>query len=194
MALAELIAALEREADEEVAALLAQASAEAGAILAAADTATARQLEQALAAEGRRLAREEEAAVAAATNAARAEELAARAHVLRRAAAATRSLAGEAEASLPPAALSRLVEAGRRYLSDGAVTLRCPPPLLASAREAAADLAIAIESAEEGEGLALVAGAWRVELGLPALVERRWGALAPLLLRALQEGAQADTE
>jgi vacuolar-type H+-ATPase subunit E/Vma4 len=193
VALAELIAALEREADGEVAALLAQAGAEAEAILADADTAAARRCEHALAIEQHRLAREEEAAIAAAATAARAEELVARERVLSRAAAATRSAAGEAEPALPPSAICRLVAAGRRYLAEGAVTLRCPPALLASARDAAADLAIAVEPAEEGEGLALVAGAWRVELGLPALVERRWPALAPLVLLALLEGADAET-
>jgi hypothetical protein len=65
-----------------------------------------------------------------------------------------------------------------------AAQLRCPPALAGAAAAAAHAAGVPLEVAP-GEAIALVSGAWRVELGLAARVESHWGELAPRVLRAL---------
>ena len=188
MALAELLAALRRGNEEEIASRLAAARAEAAASRARARDAAARRLEAALAAERARLALEDASAAAAAAAGERARELEARARVADRLLAAAGSAAAAAERNLGEREIETLLTAGLRYLPAAEATLRCPPPLLASGRAAAARQGIRFEPAAEGEALALVAGDWKVGLGLSDLVESRWPEFAARALREL-EGA-----
>ncbi len=187
MALRELLAALEQQAEGEVASLLSAAAASAQSLRADAAAIAARQQEAALAAERQRLAAEEATMVAAAVAAERAAELGARAELLARAAAAARAAATTAEGELPHAAAVRLLAAARDYLPAGELALRCPAARLPALRGAAVELGIAVAPAPPGEAPALCGGPWRVEVGLAELVERRWPLLATRLLRALEE-------
>jgi vacuolar-type H+-ATPase subunit E/Vma4 len=186
VALAELLAGLERDAEAEIAALRQSAQGEATALLAAAEEGAARRRATALAAERATLAAEEARAATSALLAARGEELSAGAALLARAAAAAEAACGERERELDAASLRRLLVEGRRFLPPGRTVFRCPAGLAAAAREAAAGSDIVVELAGGERAPVLAGGGWEVDLSLPSLLRRRWSDLAPKLLRVLE--------
>ena len=187
MALAELLAGLDRDAEAEIAALRESARGEAAALLAAAAEGVARRRETALAAERATLEAAEVRAAATALLAARGEELAAGAALLARAAAAAETACGEREGRLDAAALRRLLVEGQRFLAPGRTVFRCPAGLVAAAREAAEGSGIVVETAGDERPPVLAGGGWEVDLSLRSLLRRRWSELVPRLLRVLEQ-------
>jgi vacuolar-type H+-ATPase subunit E/Vma4 len=178
MALAELLHALEADAQAESGAILAAATAEAAQI----DAETARlrgeQVSGALAAFAAERRAACDAELTAATRSARAEILAARAAMLDRVRAA---VLGELPALLAadPALGPAVIAAALACVGDESGTLRAAPPLAELAR-AAAPPSIRIETdpaVTTGVVIELAAGT-RIDATLAALLDRAWPQLA----------------
>jgi vacuolar-type H+-ATPase subunit E/Vma4 len=179
VAIAELLRALERDADAEIRAALDAARDEAGRV--ATEAARARD-DRVGAAHALALARSQaqaDAALAVATRRARADVLTARAAMLRR-------LRDAARAALPAVIEARAAELGPRqvaaaiaYTGGKPGVLRCPAVLADAARAAAPPgLRVAVDPTLTGAVIDLDGGA-RIDASLDAILERDWPRLAP---------------
>lgn len=178
MALADLLTALDRDADAEIRAIRAAGGAEAARIEADAGRARDERLAAAIAAIRAERSAEAGERLAAASQRARAEVLAARAAMLDRLRAA---IAGRLPAVVAgdPVLGARLITAALACTGGEPGTLRCAPALADAAR-AAAPPAIRVEPDPDvatGAVIELATGT-RIEATLAALLDRAWPGLA----------------
>lgn len=187
MALPELMARLERDADERVAAIQAKARAEAAAIAEAAREQVAARRAQALAERRRSRRAALELELAGARQASRAEVLEARRALLAR----LRERTVAALLAAPqPAALEVLARGALRHLEGVPARVRCSEAAvqaIAVVTRAAADLEVVIDAATP-PGLIFEArdGSVRVDATLEALLDRAWPRLSVELLAEVE--------
>lgn len=198
MALEDLIAAMERDAAEEVRRQLETAQAEADRIKAAGEGEASRRREDLLGRTELELRQETAAALAAATREARRDVLFARERLLdnvfQAAAARLPVLVDDARYR---AVVGAEFEEAVGYLPEGGIRLRCSPGLLGLAEEHVGDLpGISIEP-DAGVGSGFVLEAADGSSALDATLERRLadqrGSLALVVLQhlpAIMEGGE----
>lgn len=177
MALAELLATLERDGEAQVRAELAAAEADAARIEAAEGRARAERLTSAGSRVRAELRASADVQIADAMRAARTNVLAARAALLERLRPAVRAQLPDRTADIGDA----LVDAALAHARGGG-ELRCAPALVARARERALQaITVVADPTVTGVVLELANGA-RIEATLDAVLDRAWVQLAPAAL------------
>jgi hypothetical protein len=188
VALSDLLDAVAREAELEIAAELAAAEADATVIRDAAARARAARL--ATHRRASETARREslEARVAEARRRTRAHVLAARLAMLERLREAVLAeLPGALVRAAAPVATA-LADAACTAAAGGAGAARCHPMLLERVRTRAPQLEVAADESITGIVIELASGT-RIEATLTALLEREWSRLAPEALALVEEAA-----
>jgi vacuolar-type H+-ATPase subunit E/Vma4 len=191
MPLLDLIAALEREAEQRAATIRREAEVEARDIVAAAETRTAAKQQQEVSAYEAELEASAHNELTVARRAARAQWLVARSELLARVHAAVRAqLDTVLNSPAYRAHLAVQLERAWRYV-EGPAQIRCTPsiaPIIRVHAAARADTTVAPD-ADVGHGFCIRAGAQEVSSTLEDAVEMNWPKLSIKVMRTLGEAA-----
>jgi vacuolar-type H+-ATPase subunit E/Vma4 len=191
VALPDLIAALEHEAEQRAAAIRNDAEAEAQAIVAAAEARCAAQQQQAVRAFERLFQADAQRQLIEARRAARARWLAARSALLERVRSAVQAeLAGTLTTPAYRAHLYAALERAWPYV-EGAVVIRCSPAIetLVRSLTAARPAVTVTPDAALGHGFCMQAGALEIGGTLEDDVAAAWPHIAIEIMRAIGDPA-----